>query len=274
MKNILVPTDFSEQAENALHVAAQLAQRYDAEIFLLHLLELPLHQVDALSSHSELPEAMFFMKLAQKRFTDMMSRDYLQNVKVHETVEFNQSFNQLPQTCEEKNIDLIVMGSHGVSGLKEIFIGSNTEKVVRNSNIPVLVIKKPHEEFTVNDFVFASDFTNDNKQTYLQAVSIAEKFDAKLHLVMVNTANNFTTTMEAKERISEFTKDASYDNYSVSIFNDETVEQGIVNFSQDINADLIGISTHGRQGIAHFFNGSISEDLVNHSKRPVMTFKI
>ncbi|NNL81698.1 MAG: universal stress protein, partial [Flavobacteriaceae bacterium] len=187
---------------------------------------------------------------------------------------FNQSFNQLPQTCEEKNIDLIVMGSHGVSGLKEIFIGSNTEKVVRNSNIPVLVIKKPHEEFTVNDFVFASDFTNDNKQTYLQAVSIAEKFDAKLHLVMVNTANNFTTTMEAKERISEFTKDASYDNYSVSIFNDETVEQGIVNFSQDINADLIGISTHGRQGIAHFFNGSISEDLVNHSKRPVMTFKI
>ncbi|NNL79577.1 MAG: universal stress protein, partial [Flavobacteriaceae bacterium] len=129
MKNILVPTDFSEQAENALHVAAQLAQRYDAEIFLLHLLELPLHQVDALSSHSELPEAMFFMKLAQKRFTDMMSRDYLQNVKVHETVEFNQSFNQLPQTCEEKNIDLIVMGSHGVSGLKEIFIGSNTEKV-------------------------------------------------------------------------------------------------------------------------------------------------
>ncbi len=274
MKNILVPTDFSEQAENALHVAAQLAQRYDAEIFLLHLLELPLHQVDALSSHSELPEAMFFMKLAQKRFTDMMSRDYLQNVKVHETVEFNQSFNQLPQTCEEKNIDLIVMGSHGVSGLKEIFIGSNTEKVVRNSNIPVLVIKKPHEEFTVNDFVFASDFTNDNKQTYLQAVSIAEKFDAKLHLVMVNTANNFTTTMEAKERISEFTKDASYDNYSVSIFNDETVEQGIVNFSQDINADLIGISTHGRQGIAHFFNGSISEELVNHSKRPVMTFKI
>ena len=274
MNNILVPTDFSEQAENALHVAAQLARQYDAEIFLLHLLELPLHQIDAMSSHSELPEAMFFMKLAQKRFKDVLSKDFLQDVKVHETVEFNQSFNQLPETCREKNIDLIVMGSHGASGLKEIFIGSNTEKVVRNSNTPVLVIKKPHEKFEINDFVFASDFTIDNKQTYLQAAAFAEKFEARLHLVMVNTANNFSTTNEANERISSFTDGASYDNYTVTIYTDETVEQGIMNFSQNIGADLIGISTHGRQGIAHFFNGSISEDLVNHAKRPVITFKI
>ncbi|MBT8274439.1 MAG: universal stress protein, partial [Bacteroidia bacterium] len=68
MKKILVPTDFSEQAENALHVAAQLARKHDAEIYLLHLLELPLYQVDALSTHSDLPEAVFFMKLAHKRF--------------------------------------------------------------------------------------------------------------------------------------------------------------------------------------------------------------
>ena len=274
MKNILVPTDFSEQAENALHVAAQLARTHDAEIYLLHLLELPLHQVDAMSSHSDLPEAIFFMKLAQKRFEDVLSRPYLQDVKVHETVEFNQSFNQLPQTCDDNNIDLIVMGSHGASGLKEIFIGSNTEKVVRNSELPVLVIKKRHEHFDINDFVFASDFTPDNKKTYLQAASFAELFDARLHLVLVNTANNFTTTIEANDRISEFTKGSAYQNFTITIFNDESVEQGIMNFSQSIEADLIGISTHGRQGIAHFFNGSITEDLVNHAKRPVITFKI
>ena len=59
MKKILVPTDFSKEAENALQVAAQLARKHDAEIYLLHLLELPLHQVDALSAHSDLPEAVF-----------------------------------------------------------------------------------------------------------------------------------------------------------------------------------------------------------------------
>ena len=274
LKKILVPTDFSKEAEQALKVAVQLARKHDAEVYLLHLIELPLGQVDALSSHSELPEAMFFMKLAHKRFEEVMSQDYLQDVTVHETVEFHQSFTDLIKTCHKNDVDMIVMGSHGTNGLKEMFIGSNTEKVVRTADIPVLVIKNEHQDFEVNDFVFASDFKNDNKETYKQAAQLAEAFNAKLHLVMVNTANNFTTTNVAKERIHNFIGDHTYENRSINIYNDETVEQGILNFSQSINADLIGISTHGRQGIAHFFNGSISEDLVNHAKRPVVTFKI
>ena len=63
-------------------------------------------------------------------------------------------------------------------------------------------------------------------------------------------------------------------NHSTNIYNDLSIEKGIMNFSESIHADLIGMSTHGRQGISHFFNGSISEDLVNHEKRPVITFKI
>ena len=274
MKKILVPTDFSEQAENALRVAAQLAKKHEGEIYLLHMLELPLHQVDALSQHSELPEAVFFMKLAHKRFDEVMAKDFLQDVTVHETVEFHQSLDVLIETSKVKKIDLIVMGSHGASGFKEMFIGSNTEKVVRTSDIPVLVIKNVHEDFEVNDFVFASDFNKKNLSTYKKAAKIAKSFDAKMHLVMVNTPNNFMTTEEANQRIAEFTKGYSFDNFTTSIYNDESVELGILNFSKSIDADLIGISTHGRQGISHFFNGSISEDLVNHSNRPVMTFKI
>ena len=150
-----------------------------------------------------------------------------------------------------------------------MFIGSNTEKVVRTSEVPVLVIKNEHLNFDINEFVFASDFKNDSKETYKQATEIAKAFDAKIHLLMVNTANNFTTTEKAKSRISDFIKGNDFTNYT-----DENVEKGILSFSHSINADLIGISTHGRQGIAHFLNGSISEDLVNHAKRPVITFKI
>lgn len=274
MNKILVPTDFSEQADYALRVAAQLAKKYDAEIYLLHLLELPLNQIDAMNSHSDLPEAVFFMKLANKRFKEVLSKDYLEGIKVHETIEFHQAFEGIMETCKTKEIDLIVMGSHGASGLKEMFIGSNTEKVVRSSEIPVLVIKNKHYEFDVNDFVFASDFKKDNKKTYEQAVNLAKAFKAKLHLVLVNTANNFITTSKANKRISEFINDSGFKNYTTTIYNEESVEKGILEFSEKINADLIGISTHGRQGIAHFFNGSISEDLVNHAKRPVVTFKI
>ncbi len=274
MNKILVPTDFSKQAENALQVAAQLAKKHNSEIYLLHMLELPLHQVDALSTHSELPEAMFFMKLAHKKFEQTMNQEYLKDITIHETVDFNTALTGISNTVKEHDIDLIVMGSHGASGFKEMFIGSNTEKVVRTADVPVLVIKNHHDAFRIDNFVFASDFKNDNKKTFDQAAGLARSLNAKIHLLFVNTASNFTTTATAKARIIDFIKDTDFDNYTVTIYNDESVEKGILNFSHIIGADLIGISTHGRQGISHFFNGSISEDLVNHAKRPVITFKI
>lgn len=276
MKKILVPTDFSKEAENALKVAAQLAKKHDSEIYLLHMLEIPLQEVDAVVGRGQepLPEAMFFMKLAHKKFKEIRASDYLEGLTVHETIQTESDFSSIIDKCHELNINFIVMGSHGASGMKDMFVGSNAEKVVRSSDIPVLVIKNHHESFNVNDLVFASDFKNDNKDTYKQASKFAKAFNSKIHLLMVNTANNFTTTTESKARIHEFIEGNNFDNYSINIYNDTSVENGILNFSKEINADLIGISTHGRQGIAHFFNGSISEDIVNHAKRPVITFKI
>ncbi|MBU2940092.1 universal stress protein [Lacinutrix sp. C3R15] len=276
MKKILVPTDFSEQANYALEVAAMLAKKNNSEIYLLHMIDIPLSQIPELGGNTadSIPEAMFFMKLAHKRFEDILSKNFLKDINVHETVNFYQTFEDIKNTCKEHNIDMIVMGSHGASGLKEMFIGSNTEKVVRVSDVPVLVIKNKHEDFIINDFVFASDFKKDNKETYKQATKLAKAFNAKMHLLLVNTPSRFTTTPTANARIADFIKESDFNNYNITVFNDESVEKGILNFSHSINADLIGISTHGRQGIAHFFNGSISEDLVNHAKRPVITFKI
>jgi len=274
MNKILVPTDFSEQAENALKVAAMLAKSHNAEIYLLHMMEIPMQQTDQGTAQSDVPETLFFMKLAQKRFENLMAQDYLEGITVHETVKADITFNEIKDSCKELDIDLIIMGSHGATGLKEMFVGSNAEKVVRTSEVPVLVIKNAHQSFDVSDFVFASDFKNDNKGTYKQAVKFAEAFGSKIHLLLVITSSNFITSYEAKSRINDFISGQSFENYTITILNDSSVEHGILNFSKDIDADLIGISTHGRQGIAHFFNGSISEDLVNHANRPVITFKI
>ncbi len=274
MNKILVPTDFSEQAENALKVAAILAKKHDAEIYLLHMMEIPTQHTDPANPQSHVPEALFFMKLAHKRFEDLINSDYLDGVTVHETVKEDISFNKINETCEEFGVDLIVMGSHGATGMKEMFVGSNAEKVVRTSEVPVLVIKSEHKTFEIANLVFASDFKNDNKHTYKKAVKFAAAFGSKIHLLMVNTVNNFMTTYESEARINDFISDEKFENYTLNILNDRTVEQGILNFSKDIDADLIGLSTHGRQGISHFLNGSISEDLVNHSQRPVITFKI
>jgi nucleotide-binding universal stress UspA family protein len=274
MKKILVPTDFSAQADFALHVAAQLAKKHNCELYLLHMLELPVNEIDALSTHSDLPEAMFYMKLARKRFDALTSRSFLKNMKVHEIVKFHQAFDGIIDASKEFKIDLIVMGSHGVSGFKEMFIGSNTEKVVRTSDVPVLVIKNYHKTFKVKNFIFASDFSDENKIPFKKAVKFAKLNNATLHLLMVNTPNKFLTTDEADSKMQDFMKGSRVKNYTINIYNDYTIEKGILNFAQHIDAGLIGMSTHGRKGIAHFFNGSISEDLVNHATRPVITFKI
>ncbi|WP_055435940.1 universal stress protein [Lacinutrix algicola] len=273
MKKILVPTDFSNEAENAIKVAAQLSKKHNCELILLHMLDLPLSHISE-GVPSDLPEAVYFMKLAHKQFAEVMSKAYLNDITVTEMVDFHDISTGILETCKSHDIDLIVMGSHGSNGLKEMFIGSNAEKIVRTSEKPVLVIKNEHLDFNIEEFVFASDFENDNKETYKQAVKLAEAFNAKIHLLMVNTVANFKTTARAKVKISEFIEGTNFTNYTTNIYNDETVEKGILNFSHIINADLIGISTHGRQGIAHFLNGSLSEDLVNHAKRPVITFKI
>ncbi|CAL65143.1 universal stress protein [Christiangramia forsetii] len=275
MKNILVPTDFSDQAEKALKVAAQLARKFNGEIFLLHMLELPLQLIDPLGSGSRnIPEAIFFMKLAHQRFSKIMKEPYLKGIKVHETVEFHRAFDGIMEISKEKKCDLIVMGSHGASGFQEMFIGSNTEKVVRHSEIPVLVIKNEIPDFKIKNFVFATDANHHHKHILEKAMKFAKMIDAKLHLLFVNTPNDFMTSEEANQRINEFAGDSNSKNFEIHIYNDISVEKGILSFAQKLDTGLLGIGTHGRKGIAHFFNGSISEDLVNHANRPVVTFKI
>lgn len=274
MKRILVPTDFSDHADYALRVAAQIARKNNSEILLLHMLELPHQAGDAIGSGHQIPEIMLYKNKAISNLEDLMEVDYLEGITVSEIIQFEKAFEGVLNVSKKNNVDLVVMGSHGTSGFQEMFIGSNTEKVVRFSEAPVLVIKNKIDEFRANNFVFASDFSNEIKKPFAQLVDFAKSFDANLSLVMVNTPNSFKPTHVAEKIMTDFMKEFNYPKYSLHIYNDVNVEKGILNFSNSVNADLIGMCTHGRTGFAHFFNGSISEDLVNHAVRPVITFKI
>src|SRR5690606_10871280 len=111
MKKILVPTDFSDHAEYALKVAAQIARKNNGEIFLLHMLELPNAGNDAVGRATEVPEILFFMKKAHERFNEIKSADYLEGIPVTEAVLFEKAFDGIMGTSNKHNIDLIVMGS-------------------------------------------------------------------------------------------------------------------------------------------------------------------
>lgn len=273
MKRILVPTDFSKQAEIALQVAAQIATKNNSEIYILHSLEMPLH-ISTSSDSGGMPESIYFIRLAENHFEELLKKPYLEDLEIHEAIGHGEIYDDINEAADKKDIDLVVMGSHGISGFKEMFIGSNTEKVVRTSNIPVLVIKNERQNFDIKNFVYASNFSKKCEIPFKKAQKFALDVGAQINLLYVNTPSNFTTTTEANQLMGEFIKDLDLENYTLNVYNDTSVEKGILNFAKETNANLIGMTTHGRKGLAHFFNGSISEDLVNHANMPVITFKI
>lgn len=276
MKRILVPVDFSQEAESAAKVAATIARKTGSEIFLVHMLELPVTTIDPaeMNTISSEPQIIYFMKLAHQKFDKFKKLPFLKGLRVVESIQFQHAFSGIIDESEKNNIDLIVMGSQGASGLQEMFIGSNTEKVVRRSKIPVLVIKQSIEEFAVNDILFASDFNKESKSTFNRVIDFANLFEAKVHLLYVNTIHNFNTTKNIESRIAKFMKDFDFDNYTQNIYNDISIEKGILSYARDIDADLIALNTHGRSGLSQLFNGSIGQELANHALRPVVTFKI
>ena len=276
MKRILVPVDFSKHAEAAARVAATIAKKTNSEIFLVHMLELPVTTIDPaeMNTISSEPQIIYFMKLAHKKFETFKKLPFLKGIRVVESVQFQHAFSGIIAESIKNKIDLIVMGSQGASGLQEMFIGSNTEKVVRRSKIPVLVIKKNIKNFDIKSIVFASDFNKESKSTFHRVIDFANLFEAKIHLLYVNTIHNFNTSDNIEKRIGKFMDDFDYSNYSTNIYNDISIEKGILSFGRKINTDLIALNTHGRSGLSQLFNGSIGQELANHALRPVITFKI
>jgi len=273
MKKIVVPVDFSEQSDYALKVAVSLAKEHNAEILALHMLEL--NQAIVTSSEGFDPQqTVFLIKLAEKRFKKFLNKPYIEGVNITPMVKHFKVFSEVNDVAKKNNADLIVMGSHGTDGLKEIFVGSNAERVVRNADIPVLVIKKNHEDFKVERFLFASGFKEESLPAFKKAKGFSEMLSTELKLVYINTpGDDFLSSKDIRERISKFMGRAGTD-LEVKIYNDYNIEKGILNYGDLIGADIIGISTHGRKGLSHFFMGSIGEDIANHSNVPVVTFKI
>ncbi len=276
MKKILIPIDFSDEAKYACKVASQIAKKTNSEIILLHMLDIPSEAIDPIESNNLRGggQAIFIMKAIHKRFEKIKALPFFDGLKVTEDVKFHKAFNGVIEESKKYDVDLIVMGSQGATGLKEMLVGSNTEKVVRHSEIPVLVIKHDVENFDINDIIFASDFSDDTKKSFLKVIDFANTFNAKLHLLFINTIHNFESTKVSNDKLKNFISGFDIKDHTVNIYNDTTIEEGILNFGKEITADIIAINTHGRSGLSQLFSESISKEIANHALRPIITFKI
>ena len=275
MKKILVPIDFSKKSEYATKLAARIAKKHDSEITLLHFVELPSGVVDmGAGANFSIPSSMMYLRKVKEQILHFKNDFVPKKIPVKYSIRFQNPHEGILDYSKKMNANLIVMGSKGVSDFDEIIIGSNTEKVVRTSKTPVIVVKKDAKKFKLKNLVFASNFKEDNKESFKKFLAFAKKFKSKIHLLKVNTVGKFESTHVSKEKINDFIASFELPKHTINIYNDTSVVKGVINFSKEIDADFIALSTHGRSGLSHLFNGSISKNLSKNAIRPVITFKV
>jgi nucleotide-binding universal stress UspA family protein len=280
MKKILVPTDFSKEAQIAAEVGSGIARKSGAELILLHVIEEGSKESVKITGEvakADIEDQIFTLKLIERSKKQMarLAEDKMFNgVKVRQELRMGSPFHGMRAIITDQKVDLVVMGTAGKTDLAEMIIGSNTEKVVRHAKCPVLTIQKKPMRSDFKNIVYATSMSKD-EEVFSRIVKRAQElYDATVHLVRVNTPGNFQRDAVVKKYMTDFAKKLQLKNYTVNVFNDITEEEGIIYFAESINADMIALATHGRTGFAHVLAGSIAEDVVNHSKRPVLTFVV
>ncbi|WP_299187818.1 universal stress protein [uncultured Aquimarina sp.] len=277
MKKIIVPIDFSKYSEYALETSAALAKKYNAQIIVIHMLELS-EAVLSVSGTETQNETIFMLKLASKKFEEFLQKDYLEGIEIETIIKHHKVFDELDQVAKDIGADLIVMGSHGHSRQEGIFSGSNTAKVVRHSNVPVLIVKSKLTNVDFDKVVYATDFSEESIPAFKKALDLLSTMNSETTLLHVNLPySNFQSTTEIKEQAKNFLEKADGNLnrlHTIEYISDYSVEAGILSYANNTNMDMIAMSTHGRTGLVHFFGGSISEDLVHHATLPVLAFKM
>lgn len=280
MKTILVPYDFSKEANFAFEFATELAKRTKNKLELLHVIELPSPQsfstIGEVGAFSNESSQIFMIELIEKRKKQLaaLEEEFTDaGFKFETKMVFGNPFAGISKEIVDAKADIVIMGSKGSSGMEEVLVGSNTEKVVRHASCPVITVKGPIFVDSIQKVIFASDFNNVPSEVIDRLKAAINTINAKLHLVKINTPSMFESTRTSMEKMKTFVEDFEVEAASMQVYNSTSEEEGILEFADDVNADMIAMATHGRTGFLHLLSGSIAEDVVNAAQRPVWTMK-
>ncbi len=278
MKKILVPYDFSDVALHALNFAADLSRKTSGCcVTLIHVIDQPTPDtIKTMGIKNYDPMQVVYIKqliiTMEDKMKVLMADAKYKDIDLSYKIVLGQPFKEITNEIVTDGVELVVMGTSGASGAEEFLVGSNAERMVRFSKCPVITIREATSVDTIQDIVFASNFQEVPESFVNHIKRLQHVFDAKLRIVKVNTPASFTTTRHDMKQMTEFVQNAMIVNYELEIYNHSNEEDGIVAYAEDIGADLIALGTKQRRGVGHFINGSIAEDVVNHSSVPVWTF--
>ncbi|MEX1132568.1 MAG: universal stress protein [Flavobacteriales bacterium] len=285
MKKILIPTDFSDAANHAADLAARLAAKHGAELHLVHSVDVPDTWQDGRFTSAALankslreqralyPEVQQRVGQARQDLEALSARLARKKVKVHYEIASNAAWEDVVRLAKVRKADLIVMGTRGAGALKEAFLGSNTQKVVRLAPMPVLTLHTAAPAPIANIAVFIDPLEKGLEKVLPKLLAPFKGERTRVHLVNVNTPGRFQDTDTALEMLRVVAKRIE-PTVAIHTCDHYSVQEGALAFVRREGMDLIALPTHGRSGLRGYLNSSIAETIVNHFTVPVITMKL
>ncbi|MFN5323311.1 MAG: universal stress protein [Bacteroidota bacterium] len=272
---ILIPTDFSVQAEYAFVLAKRLETKIPLEIHFLHVLSVPdsvtMDPMGNIETCGDI-DASFVegQKQIALRKLQELKNEYGSHIVTH--LKLGKLTDQIVSFAHDNRFQMIVMGTKGAWGLQEKLSGSETQMIARMSDVPLLSMMCDRRDLEFRNILLVHDYTQPQKEKLEVLNLIAEAFGACIHMLQVISegANHsaIQSDMDAFARLNHL------QNYQTHFIVDKDVEKGVSHFNQLHEMDIVCIGTHGNKGIERIIHSSATEKLVNHLFKPILTFHL
>jgi len=296
IRNILVPIDFSEMSIEAINAATPLAKRFAAAIHLAHV-----RQFDYADFAAPAPPLVPFSLMRHeqdgderviKELTALAGEHGASSATCH-VLSGGPAFDEICRVAQKIPADLVVMPTHGRTGLKHVFLGSTAERIVQHSPCPVLVTRgnalqsRNGSRSTINTILVPVDFSDCSRQGLEYAIGFADEFGAKivlLHATYVGYVYSTEGTAiynvraikeaareSAERQMRKLIPAVKFGSVKFqTVFTDGSPVLDICGIAKDHDVDLIITSTHGLTGLKHALIGSVAEQVVRHAPCSVL----
>jgi len=254
--HILVPFDGEPSAEVALKMAAQLSKQFEASITSVYV-----RKSDADLEHELLTQVL------QLRENEL-------KVKIQFLHPMGRMFKEVVRVVDEVAADLIIMGTHGTSGIEEFWIGSNAYRVVSSTNVPVITMQPNFRKSQFKKIVVPIDQSKETRQKIPMVAQLAHYFQSEIHLVGTTKYNDAESERTVKSYLEQSVELLAQEGLKVQ----KHMEFGVnivnstLRYAESIDADLVVMMSESEPS-SGLFMGSNAQQLVNHSKIPVMTLQ-
>jgi nucleotide-binding universal stress UspA family protein len=276
MKKILIPVDFSDLARHAFELGKQLQSELQAELHFVHIVTLPSHVLltpdGELFDDAEMDITQLQLEQAQAERKLMAWIDNVQSNVVNKVL-YGHVNETLLHYAQKIKADMVLMGTHGAFGMRELLNGSHAEYLAMHADMPILSLKGEAGK-RIEKMVLAADFTAILPTNISLLLALRSALQAQLYLLQIQKPGKRKREVEIQERMSAFAEANGLEDVAYAIFPAEDLEEGIVRFAANNNIDLIAIGSMQRTGLNKLINGCISADLVNHVQKPIFTFKL